>query len=189
MTREECYYFLPQRLTKIMNEGWATYWHSRLLTSGLLDGSEIVDFADCHAGATAVAPGQINPYKLGVELFRHAEYKGHDLFRLRRVHNDVSFIDEVIDEEFAETNQLFFYRRNARTGRAEVADRDWRGIKEQLLRELSWCGAPRIELVSADEQGQAAAGGSNCQRVGRAACHERMAEIASTPVLIVVPPL
>jgi stage V sporulation protein R len=31
--REEAYYFLPQRQTKIMNEGWATYWHSKLMTT------------------------------------------------------------------------------------------------------------------------------------------------------------
>ena len=154
VVREEAYYFLPQRMTKIMNEGWASFWHSRLLTGGLLSASEVVDFADCHAGATAVAPGQLNPYKLGIELFRYAERKGEDIFRLRRVHNDVSFIDEIVDEEFAAQNQLFVYRRNARTGRAEVADRHWTAIKEQLLMELSWCGSPRIELVDADEGGQ-----------------------------------
>jgi stage V sporulation protein R len=154
MTREEAYYFMPQRMTKIMNEGWASFWHSRLLTGGLLDASEIVEFADCHSGATAVAPGQLNPYKLGIELFRYAERQGHDIFRLRRVHNDVSFIDEVVDEGFAAENQLFVYRRNARTGRAEVAGRDWREIKQQLLRELAWCSSPRIELAEVDGNGE-----------------------------------
>ena len=154
IVRHEAYYFLPQRMTKIMNEGWASFWHSRLLTTGLLDASEVVEFADCHSGATAVAPGQLNPYKLGIELFRYAEAKGFDLFRLRRVHNDVSFIDEVVDEEFAAKNQLFVYRRNARTGKAEVADRNWTAIKEQLLRELSWCGGPRIELVDPNHEGR-----------------------------------
>jgi stage V sporulation protein R len=154
IVRAEAYYFLPQRLTKIMNEGWASYWHSHLLTHGLLGPSEIVDFADCHAGATAVAPGQLNPYKLGIELFRHAHARGDDLFQLRRVHNDVSFIDHVVDEDFARSNQLFVYRRNARTGKNVVVDRDWVAIKEQLLRELSWCGSPRIQLVEADADGE-----------------------------------
>jgi stage V sporulation protein R len=154
IVRAEAYYFVPQRLTKIMNEGWASYWHSHLLTHGLLDPSEIVDFADCHAGATAVAPGQLNPYKLGIELFRHAHARGDDLFQLRRVHNDVSFIDHVVDEEFAQTNQLFVYRRNTRTGKNTVVDRDWVAIKEQLLRELSWCGSPRIQLAEADADGE-----------------------------------
>jgi stage V sporulation protein R len=154
MLREEAYYFAPQRMTKVINEGWASFWHSRLLTGGLLDTSEVVDFADCHAGATAVAPGQLNPYKLGIELFRYAEQRGDDIFRLRRIHNDVSFIDEVVDEEFAAKNQLFVYRTNARTGRSEVTDRNWEAVKEQLLRELSWCGTPRIELAEVDSDGE-----------------------------------
>ena len=144
---------MPQRMTKIMNEGWASYWHSRLLTTGILDTSEVVEFADCHSGATMAAPGQLNPYKLGIELFRHAEAAGRDIFRLRRVHNDVSFLDQVVDEEFALRHGLFVYQRNTRTGRTEVADRDWRAIKEQLLRELAWGGLPQIELVDADEGG------------------------------------
>jgi stage V sporulation protein R len=40
--RTEAYYFAPQMQTKIMNEGWATYWHSRLLTEKVLEASEIV---------------------------------------------------------------------------------------------------------------------------------------------------
>jgi len=152
VVREEAYYFMPQRMTKVINEGWASFWHSKLLTGGLLDAAEIVDFADCHAGATAVAPGQLNPYKLGIELFRYAEEKGADLMRLRRMHNDVSFIDEVVDEEFAARNQLFVYRTGP-GGRSEVADTSWVAVKEQLLRELSWCGSPRIELAEVDADG------------------------------------
>ena len=154
MVRAEAYYFMPQRMTKIMNEGWASFWHSRILTSGVLAESEIVDFADCHSGATASASGQLNPYKLGIDLYRHAEEKGLDLFRLRRAHNDTSFLDELVDEEFARTSQLFLYGKNARTGRTEVLDRDWREIKEKLLQDLAWGGLPRIELVDADHEGR-----------------------------------
>lgn len=149
--RQEAYYFLPQRMTKIINEGWASFWHSRILTGGILEASEVVEFADCHSGATATGPGQLNPYKLGIELFRHAEQTGRDIFRLRRVHNDVSFIDQIVDQEFAARNQLFLYERNARTGRTEVSGRDWRAVKDQLLRELAWCGTPQIELVDDNE--------------------------------------
>ncbi|MBK7877937.1 MAG: SpoVR family protein [Planctomycetes bacterium] len=152
--RTEAYYFMPQRMTKIMNEGWASFWHSRILTSGVLDESEIVDFADCHSGATASATGQLNPYKLGIDLYRHAEEKGYDLFRLRRAHNDTSFLDELVDEEFARTSQLFLYGKNARTGRTEVLDRDWREIKEKLLQDLAWGGLPQIELIDADHEGR-----------------------------------
>lgn len=148
IVRDEAYYFVPQRMTKIINEGWASFWHSRLLTGGLLNASEIVDFADCHAGATAAPPGQLNPYKLGIELFRHAERTGLDLFRLRSMHNDVSFIDEVVDEEFAMKSELFLARMQTRQGVVP-----WEAIKAQLLRELSWCGSPRIELGEVREDG------------------------------------
>ncbi len=41
IVREESYYFAPQGPTKIMNEGWATYWPSKILTTKGLDASEI----------------------------------------------------------------------------------------------------------------------------------------------------
>jgi stage V sporulation protein R len=153
VVRDEAYYFMPQRQTKIMNEGWASFWHSRLLTGGLLDGSEIIDFADCHSGATAAQSGQLNPYKLGIELFRHADRLGHDLFRLRKIHNDTSFIDELVDEEFALENELFIYRDNPKGGGRQVADRDWKTVKQQLLSSLSWAGQPRIQLQEVDSEG------------------------------------
>jgi len=154
IVRSEAYYFVPQRMTKIINEGWASFWHSRIMTRSLLGASDVVDFADCHSGATASQPGQLNPYKLGIELFRYAEEKGMDLFRLRAVHNDVSFIDAVIDEEFARRSNLFLYQRNPRSGRMEIADRDWRPIKAQLLSSLTGGGVPQIELVDADHEGR-----------------------------------
>jgi stage V sporulation protein R len=120
----------------------------------VLEASELVDFADCHSGATAASPGQLNPYKLGIDLYRTAEEKGMDLFRLRRVHNDASFVDELLDEEFAEKSQLFVYGRNGRTGRTEVLERSFREVKEKLLQELAWGGLPQIELVDDDHEGK-----------------------------------
>ncbi len=143
----EAEYFLPQRLTKIINEGWASFWHSRLLTGGLLDPSELVEFADCHSSATQAAPGQLNPYKLGIELFRHAEHLGLDLFRLRAVHNDVSFVDEVMDEEFIQRSALFVSEQHRSGEGARIGTRDHVAVKQELLRSLAWAGQPRIELV------------------------------------------
>lgn len=68
--RDEAYYFIPQMQTKIMNEGWATYWHSKMMTEKILDASEIIDYADNASGVTATSGKQLNPYKLGVELYR-----------------------------------------------------------------------------------------------------------------------
>src|SRR5690606_32199208 len=73
MIREEAYYFAPQAMTKIMNEGWASYWHSRMMTEKICSAAEIVDYADQHSRTMGRQPGQLNPYKLGVELFRDIE--------------------------------------------------------------------------------------------------------------------
>jgi stage V sporulation protein R len=141
IVRAEAYYFAPQRMTKVINEGWASFWHSRILTDGLLEASEVIDFADVHSSATAAAPGQLNPYRLGIALLRHAESLGLDLFTLRRVHNDVSLIDELVDEDFA----LRFHGADRR--QAIEQGFDWSVWKQALLRDLSWGGMPRIELL------------------------------------------
>jgi stage V sporulation protein R len=151
LVRTEAYYFSPQRMTKIMNEGWASFWHSRLLTAGILDASEILDFADCHSGATFSLPGQVNPYKLGIELFRHAERRNEDIFRLRRVHNDVSLVHKLVDEEFALRTVRPLLPRQL--GEVRSSELDWRAVKSWLLQQLSWGGLPQIQLVASDAEG------------------------------------
>jgi stage V sporulation protein R len=158
IVRREAYYFSPQRMTRIMNEGWASFWHSRLLTRSLVEPSEIVDFADTHSGATTGGPGQVNPYKLGIELYRYAERKGEDIFRLRRLHNDVSVIHKLVDEEFAEQSYYFedppLPPPEMLPGGKAPPTMDWREKKAVLLQQLSWGGLPQIELreVGADDE-------------------------------------
>jgi len=176
MIRAEAYYFAPQRLTKIMNEGWASYWHSTIMTEKLVDPSEIVDFAERHAGAMAVQPGQVNPYKLGIELFRNIEDRWNKgrfgkeyeecedleakrnwdtglgqgrekIFEVRRIYNDVTFVDEFLTEEFCDEAKLFTWEYNPKTGRKEITGRDYREIKDKLLRSLANGGQPVIEVT------------------------------------------
>ncbi len=155
IVRREAYYFCPQRMTKIMNEGWASFWHSKLLTGGILEASEILDFADCHSGATSSPQGQLNPYKIGIELFRHAEARGEDIFRLRRVHNDVSLVHKLVDEEFAQKCLAPIFVPGMRQRDGETCrEVDWQLLKTRLLQELSWGGLPQIEVVDVDAEGE-----------------------------------
>ena len=71
--REEAYYFAPQGQTKIMNEGWASYWHSTMMTNYILNADELITYCDHHSGTLATSPGRLNPYKLGIELLRDIE--------------------------------------------------------------------------------------------------------------------
>ena len=179
MLREEAYYFLPQRMTKIMNEGWASYWHSKILTQKALRSSEIIDFADIHAGVMAMNAQNINPYKIGIELMRDIEYRwdtgkfGEDYFRcenmqdkegwnresnlgrkkifeVRKTHNDVTFIDEFFTQDFCERMQIFTYEYNPQTGRQEIKSKDFLEIKKKLLNQLTNFGSPIIKVESAN---------------------------------------
>src|SRR6266516_7332851 len=71
--RDEAYYFAPQGMTKIINEGWASFWHSEIMTKKAMRDGEVIDFADHHSGVVATHPGRLNPYKLGLELLRDIE--------------------------------------------------------------------------------------------------------------------
>jgi stage V sporulation protein R len=171
IVREEAYYFAPQALTKIMNEGWATYWHSRIMTEKALEAGEVIDFADHHASTLGMRPGSINPYKLGVELWRSIEERWNrgqfgreyddcddlqkrkhwdlrlgrgreKIFEVRRIYHDVGFIDDFLTKEFCEQHRLFVYRYNNQTNRYEIADRDFDAVKRQLLFRLTHMGHP-----------------------------------------------
>ncbi|MBL7716537.1 MAG: SpoVR family protein [Bdellovibrionales bacterium] len=181
IVRDEAYYFAPQIQTKIMNEGWASYWHSKIMTEKALKDSEIIDFADSHAGTLVMQPGRVNPYKIGIELFRDIEDrwnrgkfgKEYDecddmvakarwdtklgqgrqkIFEVRRVCNDVTFIDEYLTEEFVERFKLYTYAFNRRTNQYEIADRDFKKVKEKLLFSMTNRGQPMIYVMDGNFQ-------------------------------------
>jgi stage V sporulation protein R len=172
--RDESYYFAPQGQTKILNEGWATYWHSRMMTElHPLQDSEIIDYCDQHSGVVAAAPGQLNPYKLGLELLRHIKRRwdkgqfGIDyvncedpkkraewdmqlglgdkkLMEVRKVHNDITFIDAFLDEDFCHEHKLFLYDYDRRNNRYVITNRKFGEIKHALLGQLTNFGQPII---------------------------------------------
>ena len=177
--REEAFYFIPQMQTKIMNEGWATYWHSRLMTEKILDATEIIDYADHAAGVLATSKGQLNPYKLGVELYRNIEErwdKGQfgkewedcddldakrnwnlrlglgrkKVFEVRALYNDVTFIDEFLTPEFCRDHKLFSFSWSNRNERYEIETREFKAVKEKLLFQLTNAGSPFIYVEDAN---------------------------------------
>ncbi|MBC61784.1 MAG: SpoVR family protein [Zetaproteobacteria bacterium] len=175
--RDEAYYFAPQGQTKILNEGWATYWHSRIMTEITpLKSSEIIDYCDQYSSIVASNSNQLNPYKLGLELLRYVEHrwdtgkygleylkcedhkekfnwnkavgKGQEkLFEVRKYHNDITFLDEFLDEEFCHMFKLFLYDFDPRQGKQVIANRNFKDIKKQLLTQLANFGSPIIKVV------------------------------------------
>lgn len=177
--RDEAYYFAPQRFSKIMNEGWAAYWHSTIMTEKCLKDSELIDYADHHSGTLASSPGRLNPYKLGIEIYKDIEDRWNrgrfgkeweecddiddrknwdkhlglgrqKIFEVRRVANDITFLDNYLTKEFCEKHKFFAYKYNDVTGQYEISDRDFRVIKEKLLMSLTNFGMPIIRVEDAN---------------------------------------
>ncbi len=179
--RREAYYFAPQAQTKIMNEGWATYWHSKILTEKAADGSEIIDYADRCAGVLATSRDRLNPYKLGVELYRHIEERWNKgqfgkewddcddlatrqswdrrlglgrqkIFEVRAHYTDVTFIDEFLTPDFVADQKLFSFGYNEKNERFEVESRQFQEIKQRLLFQLTNAGNPIIRVEDANHK-------------------------------------
>lgn len=175
IVRDEAYYFAPQAQTKIMNEGWASYWHSTIMTTRVLDPSEVVDYADHHSGTMATHPGRLNPYKIGIELLRDIEErwdKGQfgpeweecddaqakrswdkqlglgrrKIYDVRRTHNDVTFIDTFLTPEFCKRHGFFSFRHNDQASTWEIESREFQKIKQRLLFNLTNFGQPIIRV-------------------------------------------
>ena len=173
IVRDEAYYFAPQGMTKVINEGWASFWHSEIMTKNALRDDEIISFADLHSGVVATSSTRLNPYKLGLELLRDVEDRWNrgrfgkeyaecediavkknwdkqlglgrqKIFEVRRLYNDVTFIDEFLTPEFCLEHKMFSFRYNRDTDLYEIASREFKEVKEKLLFRLTNFGQPFI---------------------------------------------
>jgi stage V sporulation protein R len=136
IVRTTSLFFQPQIRTKIMNEGWASYWHENLfLQDDRIKGHE-VDFARVHAGVTSMPRVGMNPYALGMRLFSHIEEQadkgrhsfefqrlldadkrkqfdsgaatGRDfIFQVRENLSDYLFLKNHLDQDFLDRHKLF----------------------------------------------------------------------------------
>jgi stage V sporulation protein R len=153
-----------------------SYWHSTIMTQKALSPTELVDYADHHSGTMATQRGRINPYKLGIELLRDIEQrwntgrfgKEYDdcddlekrrkwdkqlglgrkkIFEVRRVHNDITFIDTFLTPEFCVEHQMFSFNFQEQTGNYVIESREFEKIKKRLLFGLTNFGKPWIYVV------------------------------------------
>jgi hypothetical protein len=161
-------------MTKVMNEGWATYWHSKLMTQHFLEAKEIIDYADQHSGTVHMPPGGFNPYKIGLELFKDIERRwnrgqhGKEWERPRTSARSAGTTSmkgpredlrgapdlqrrelhrRVLTEEFVERHKMYQYGRDPHTGQLRIVSRDFDRIKQTLLYQLTNMGQPFIYVV------------------------------------------
>jgi stage V sporulation protein R len=171
MLHEEMEYFIPQLQTKIMNEGWASIWHSRIMREMDLPTNEHLEFAELHAGVVSPHKGQLNPYYLGYKIFEDIEKRwdsptaedrekfgrrggeGREkMFEVRELESDISFLRNYLTEELCEELDLFVYQLIDEEDWT-VTEKKWERVRDQLAMNMTNFGFPYIEVVDGDYEG------------------------------------
>lgn len=148
--RSESLYFWPQRVTKIMNEGWASFWHLRIMRELPLTDSEFTEFAKMHSGVVVPSPTRLNPYYLGLKIFEDIEKQhGRDsIFEVREIESDVSFIRNHLNEELCKDLDLYAF--SLEDDEWKVSEKQWERVRDALCNSLASGGVPRIMIEDAN---------------------------------------
>lgn len=168
MIHEEMLYFVPQMQTKIMNEGWASYWHSRIMREMDLDFKDHLEFAELHAGVVSPQRNQLNPYYLGYKIFEDIERRWENptqeerkrygreggegrakIFEVRELDNDVSFLRNYLTRELCEELDLYVYQL-VDEEEWKITEKSWEKVRDTLVANMTNFGFPYIEVADDD---------------------------------------
>lgn len=169
---EEANYFLPQIETKIINEGWASYWHRTIMHSLDLPQDIMLEFLVRHNQVIRPIPGDINPYHVGLKIWDdiEARYEGmsdasfkdkgerpksarNKMFEVRDVERDSSFLRRFLSEDLLREMDIFRYETDEKANIvvSEVCDNDhWQKIKDTLITNVGMGCIPTIKIIDAD---------------------------------------
>lgn len=161
MLREEMLYFWPQMETKIMNEGWASYWHQRILREMNLTSEETVEYAKLNASVVQPSRHSLNPYYLGLKIFEDIERrwdhpteeeqrrfgrqqgKGREkIFEVRELDSDTSFLRSYLTKQLVHDLDLYIFEKQGPEWK--ITDKTWENVRDQLVESRINGGAPYI---------------------------------------------
>jgi stage V sporulation protein R len=166
MMREEMLYFWPQLETKIMNEGWASYWHQRILREMDLTSSESIEFAKLNAGVVQPSKTQINPYYLGLKIFEDIEERYNNpteemkkrgvlpnsgrekMYEVREIESDISFIRNYLTKDLVMREDMYLFQKQGRD--YKIVDKAWTEVRDQLISMRVNGGFPFISVTDGD---------------------------------------
>jgi stage V sporulation protein R len=177
IVRNEMLYFLPQMQTKIMNEGWASYFHSRILRDMDLTPEEHIEFTRLHASVLSPSPRgtSINPYYVGFKIWEdierrwngdlrederreyregnHGEWPYRDqgrekMFEVRELENDVSFLRNYLTRHMVDELDMYLYRREG--DEWIIVEKDWRKVRDSIVESMTNFGFPYLVVEDGD---------------------------------------
>ncbi|SMC22764.1 stage V sporulation protein R [Clostridium acidisoli DSM 12555] len=151
IVRQETAYFIPQIETKIMNEGWASFWHYNTLKKLNLKDELYLEFIKRHNDVIAPGIGSINPYFIGFKIFSflYEKYGIEKIFEVRKLDRDESFIRRYLTEDLCRELNLFKYAKEAdKYVIKDVADKSgWINIRNTLSSSCGMGSVPVIKVV------------------------------------------
>ncbi len=171
IVHEALEYFLPQMETKIMNEGWASFWHREIMHSLDLPQALHLEFLVRHNQVVRPFPKGLNPYYLGLKVWDDIKRRHDDptpeeiekygkptktgmeaIFEAREVDRDASFLRRFLTEELMREMDMFEYEpRGEDLVISKVSDKDgWRKVKETLIKSVGLGSVPVIKIEDAD---------------------------------------
>ncbi len=162
---EEARYFIPQIDTKIMNEGWASYWHHKIMNALDLPQELHMEFLVRHNQVICPHPGSINPYHVGFVIWHDIEKrfgeegtpKGREkMFEVRESDRDTAFLRRFLTEDLARDLDLFAYKpRGEHLVVTKVSDEEnWEQVKRSLIANTGTNSMPVIRVKDADHGSQ-----------------------------------
>lgn len=174
--REEAYYFYPQMQSKIIHEGFATYWHAEIMFNYKnLSPAEYLDFVRVHERVVQAGnnPFRLNPYYIGYRIFKDIEKRWDakdgvgagkkKILEVAREEDDISFLRNYLTPELAEDLNLFVYGyTDGEEGPPRKKDKDFRYIEiknkmrdavvEAMIKPLYNCGTPQIVITGVGQE-------------------------------------
>jgi stage V sporulation protein R len=166
MMREEMLYFWPQLETKIMNEGWASFWHQRILREMNLSTDDTIEFATLNANVIQPSKTTINPYYLGLKIYEDIEERynhptenmkrlgikpntGREkIFEVREIESDISFIRNYVTKELVQKEDLYLFEKKGNN--YEITNKDYEDVRNQLVSMRVNGGFPYIVVENGD---------------------------------------
>ncbi|WP_268821920.1 SpoVR family protein [Paenibacillus tarimensis] len=167
MLRDEMLYFWPQIETKIMNEGWASYWHQRIIRELDLTSEETIEFAKLNSAVVQPSRHSLNPYYLGLKIFEDIEKrwdnpteeereragrkpgKGREkMFEVRELDSDISFLRNYLNKKLVDDLDLYVFEKKGPEWK--ITDKAWENIRDQLVVSRVNGGFPNIVVTDGD---------------------------------------
>ncbi|PJN91975.1 SpoVR family protein, partial [Bacillus sp. mrc49] len=147
-------------------EGWASYWHQRIIRELDLSSGEAIEFAKLNAGVVQPSRTSINPYYLGLKVLEDIEERydnpteemirlgvkpgsGREkMFEVREIESDISFLRNYLTKDLVMREDMYLFQKQGKD--YKIVDKAWEQVRDQLVSMRVNGGFPYITVNDGD---------------------------------------